>query len=661
MRIATLAVLLAMLLAPRARGEDPEGSIPVPATIAVEDVPAVPAELARALNRYQNIRSATFQDWAIGRRDFRGTPADVGAMLIATRFGDTNQVHRVAFPGASRYQLTFHPERVLGANQRPNARQVSYTADEGGAENYQVFLYDLASGETARLTDGRARHTSPRWSNSGAWLAYSSNARNGRDTDLYVLDPADPNSARRIREVSGTWGVADWSPDDAKVAAIEEVSINESYVHVVDVASGETTTLTPRREPGAEPVAYAQVRWSKDGKALYWTTDRDSQFLRLARLDLDSGESTVLTADLDWDVEQFDLSDDGALVAFTANEDGYSVLHVLDARTGAERPVPPTPEGVITGLTFRPGAHEIGFSLSGSHSPSDGFALDLDGGVGVVRWTQSETAGFIPATFAAPELIRFESFDGRAIPAFVYRPPADRFPGPRPVLIAIHGGPESQARPRFLGRDNYLIDELGIALVVPNVRGSSGYGKAYLKLDDGPKREDAVKDIGALLDWIARRDELDSNRVGVTGGSYGGFMSLAVQTTYPDRIRAGIDLVGISNFVTFLRNTREYRRDLRRAEYGDERDPEMRAYLERVSPLTNADRIRNPLLVVQGKNDPRVPISEAEQVLARVRENGGPVWYVVGLNEGHGFAKKANQDYLQAVEVAFLKRYLVEE
>ena len=277
------------------------------------------------------------------------------------------------------------------------------------------------------------------------------------------------------------------------------------------------------------------------------------------------------------------------------------------------------------------------------------------------RWTASETGGLDTRTFLGPMLVEYPSFNGRKVPAFVYRPPPHKFPGPRPVLIDIHGGPEGQFRPAFLGRLNYWINEMGIVVIFPNVRGSAGYGKTYLKLDNGMKRDDSVKDIGALLDWIAGQTDLDKSRVAVTGGSYGGFMSLAVQTTYNDRIKAGIDIVGISNFVTFLKNTQGYRRDLRRAEYGDERDPAMRSFLERVSPLVRAHMIHTPILVVQGQNDPRVPITEAEQMVAALKKNGVPLWYVVGKNEGHGFAKKVNQDYLQAVEVMFLRQYLLGE
>jgi len=607
----------------------------VPDSIAAEGVPPVPKELAEELNRYQNIRLASFQDWVPGRRE----------VLISTRFADTNQVHQVAFPGAARKQLTFSPERVLGASARPGHAQFGFAMDEGGAENFQLFLYDLKTGETERLTDGRSRNIAANWSHSGRLVAWSSNARNGKDMDIYILDPSDPKTARRVKEVSGTWAVADWSPDERRLVTVEGISANETYVHLIDVATGDVETLTPRAEPGTVTVAYGNTLFSKDGKSLYWTTDRDSEFQRLARYDLATKKTRVLTEHIPWDVDGFDLSDDGRTIVFVTNEDGIAKLHVLDTATGRERAAPKLPAGQISGITFRPKSQEFGFTLNSAKSPSDAYSHDLATGK-LSRWTESETGGLNPASFSEPQLVHYPTFDGKEIPAFVYRPPS-RFQPPYPVLINIHGGPEGQYQPGFLGRNNYLLNELGIAVIYPNVRGSSGYGKSYLKLDNGVLREDSVKDIGALLDWSAKQSDLDASRVAVTGGSYGGYMSLATMTHYSDRLRAGIDIVGISNFVTFLKNTQDYRRDLRRVEYGDERDPKMHEHLMKISPLTNVVKITKPLLIVQGKNDPRVPVTEAEQVLAAVRRNGLPVWYVLGKNEGHGFAKKPNQDYLQ--------------
>lgn len=619
----------------------------VPETIVAEGVPEIPKALTDSLARYQNSRTAFFQGWLGDRRE----------VLITTRFADTNQVHLVTTPGGARTQQTFLSDRVLGAIPRPRAGQFLFEADQGGAENYQFFLDDPKDGTIERLSDGRARHVSAQWSNSGKRLSWSSNARNGKDMDLYIVDPATPQSARRLKEVSGDWMIADWDPGDRRVAALEYRSINESYVYEIDVDSGRTERLTPEAKDGAPTVSYADVRWSKDGKAIFWTTDLDSEFRRLARYDLESKASTTLSAAIPWNVDEYDLADDGSTIVLAANENGISRIHILDAATGAERPGPDLPAGQIGGIRFRRNTLEFGFHLTSARATTDVYSYDVNGGT-LSRWTMSETGGLDTGKFAEPELIQYPSFDGLSIPAFVYRPPA-RFEGPRPVLINIHGGPEGQYRPGFLGRANYLIEELGIALVYPNVRGSAGYGKSYLKLDNGPKREDSVKDIGALLDWIAKQPSLDAKRVAVTGASYGGFMSLASLTHYSDRLRAGIDIVGISNFVSFLQNTQGYRRDLRRAEYGDERDPAMKAIFEAISPLANAERIKVPLLVAQGKNDPRVPATESAQIVARVRAGGQPVWSIVAQDEGHGFAKKKNQDYLQEVEVLFLKTYLL--
>ncbi len=642
MRSQLFACGLLLLLTLRAEGQG------VPDSITAEGVPAIPSDLDEALNRYQNTRSATFQGWFGDRRE----------ALIETRFADTNQVHHVAFPGGARTQVTFQRERVLAAAARPGHDQFAFTTDQGGAENYQILFADTRTGALQRVTDGTSRNILGGWSNDGTKLAWSSNGRNGKDLDLYVASASDFKSAHRLKEVVGSWSIADWSPNDRRLAALEYVSIEETYVHLVDVADGRTETLTPRAAKGDATAGYHNIRWSKDGRALFWTTDHGTEFRQLVRYDLATKSSKRLSATIPWDVEGYDLSEDGRLVVYVTNEGGLSKIHIYDLTKGEERPGPQLPAGQVTDLAFRRGSQEFGFTLASARATADVYSYDV-GSSKLDRWTKSETGGLNTETFAEPSLVKFRSFDDREIPAFVYRPSPAKFPGPRPVLIQIHGGPESQFRPGFLARLNFLIDELGITLILPNVRGSAGYGKSYLKLDNGMRREDSVKDIGALLNWVAQQSDLDAKRVAVIGGSYGGYMSLATLTHYSDRLKAGIDIVGISNFVTFLKNTPEYRRDLRRAEYGDEREPAMKEHLEKISPLTNASKIKVPLLIVQGKNDPRVPLTESQQILAAVRKNGGPVWYILGKDEGHGFAKKKNQDYLQAAEVLFLKKYLL--
>jgi dipeptidyl aminopeptidase/acylaminoacyl peptidase len=624
-----------------------------PDAIVTKNVPAIAERDVEPLLPYENIRSASLADWHPTQR----------RLLITTRFAQAAQLHEVAAPGGDRAQLTFYGEPVLGGRYRPNdPRQIVFALNSGGAENYQLFLLDRTTGRSRRLSDGVHRYENPRWSHGGRLLAYVSNARNGRDFDLYVMDPAAAGGERRLAELAGSWEVLAWSPDDRRLLLEEFISINESYLYWVDVASGERHALTPKR--GGPTVAYSGGRWSADGGSVYTTSDRDNEFLRLVRLDLATGLSTVLSGAVPWDVEAFDVSDDGTRIAFFTNEDGVSRLHLLEARTGGALPSPELPAGVASGLAFRPGSHEVGFGLSWARAALDVYSYDADNSR-LERWTASEIGGLNAESFQVPQLVRFPTFDTvgrgsrRTIPAFVYRPPADRFPGRRPVFLSIHGGPEGQARPTFIGSSNYYLNELGVAIVVPNVRGSSGYGKSYLLLDNGEKREDSVRDIGALLDWIAQQPDLDPARVMVAGGSYGGYMSLASLTFYSDRLACGYDAVGISNFVTFLENTQEYRRDLRRVEYGDERDPKMRAFLTAISPAQNAAKIRRPLLVAAGVNDPRVPVTESNQIVDAVERNGVPVWYVVAKDEGHGFVKKANSDYLRDALIEFMKRYLL--
>ncbi len=356
-------------------------------------------------------------------------------------------------------------------------------------------------------------------------------------------------------------------------------------------------------------------------------------------------------------MEEFDLSPDGKTIALATNEDGIGVLRLLDTATGKESPAPKLTAGVLFGLRWHSNGREIGFALSSARSTGDVYSVDVTTGK-LDRWTYSETGGLNTESFMEPELVKWKSFDGRMISGFLYRPPA-KFTGKRPVTISIHGGPEAQFRPVILGRNNYFLSELGVALIYPNIRGSSGYGKTFLKLDNGFLREDSYKDIGALLDWIATRPDLDSDRVMVTGGSYGGHMTLAVATRYDDRIRCSLAVVPPSNLVTFLEHTESYRRDLRRVEYGDEREPKMREFLERIAPLNHATKVRKPLFIVAGKNDPRVLVSESEQMVAAVRRNGTPVWYLMAKDEGHGYANRKNQDFQFYATVQFLNEYLL--
>jgi dipeptidyl aminopeptidase/acylaminoacyl peptidase len=617
-----------------------------PESLIIDGVPKIPSALAETAGRYAAFRGASLSDWHPTRHE----------ILISTRFAETPQLHLVAIPGGARQQLTFFADSVANGRFHPNAGDyIVFTKDVGGGEWYQLYRYDTKSGEVTLLTDGKSRNLMGPWSSDGDRIAYMSTRRTGKDTDLWVMNPADPKTDHLLTPLSGGgWRPEDWSPDDKKILLLEEFSINESYLWLVDAVTGQRSELTPRH--ATEKVSYGEARFSKDGKGIYVTTDKDSEFHRLAYIDLETKQPTYLTTPIHWDVESFDLAHDGKLLAFVTDEEGLSVVHVRDTTNGKEMPLPHIPTGVVGGLRWHRNGHDLGFSLNNPRSPGDCYSIDV-ANEKLERWTNSESA-VKTESFPAAELIHWKSFDGKMISGFLYKPPA-RFGGKRPVLVIIHGGPEGQSVPTFLGRNHYLLNELGIALIYPNVRGSTGYGKTFSLLDNGMKREDTYKDINALFDWIAAQPELDSDRIAVTGGSYGGHMTLAVSTFYSDRIRCSVDIVGLSNLVTFLEHTEAYRRDLRRVEYGDERDPQMRAYLEKIAPMNNIEKIKKPMLVIAGKNDPRVPLSESQQIAEALKQAGTPVWLMIANDEGHGYRKKPNQDFQFYSTVEFLQEYLL--
>ena len=657
-------VALTSVLQLRAADAPDAGILAPTENLVVDGVPPIPAGLAREVGPYTEARAASVQDWHPTRSE----------MLITTRFGDTNQMHVVAQPAGARTQLTFFPDRVNGGSYDPvNGEFFVFSKGAGGDEFDQNYRYDFATGAVTLLTDGKSRNSEPEWSNKGRQIAYTSTRRNGADTDIYIASPLDPESERMIAEVKGGgWQVQDWSPDDKQLLVLEYVSINESYLWLFDAQSGARKEITPRAAEGAEKVSYGGAEFAEDGEGIFVTTDRESEFQRLAYIDLASGKHVYLLPHAKWDVDEWDLSEDGKRIAYTFNENGIGTLHMIDVATGkgtvTARPVkdpnfdPPLSPSVISGLRWHPDPKQavLAFNVTNARAPSDVYTWSVIGGRSVTaRWTESETGGIPASQFVQPELVRWKSFDDREITGFLYLPDPEKFTGPRPLLISIHGGPEAQYRPGFLARNNYFINELGCAILYPNVRGSSGYGKTFLQLDNGLKREDSYKDISALLDWVKTRPNLDADRILVMGGSYGGFMTLAVATNYADRIRAAVDVVGISHLGTFLKNTESYRRDLRRAEYGDERDPQMMEFMERTAPLNNAQKITKPLFVIQGANDPRVPKSEADQIVATLKKQGTPVWYLLAKDEGHGFAKKKNADFQFYSTIQFVREHLL--
>lgn len=618
--------------------------------LVLENIPASdPADEAR-FAAYNNTRGAFLEGW-----DYAGT-----GLFISTRFGETANLHHVAMAGGARTQLTFLSEPLRGAEPRPvpGLRELILSIDEGGAENYQLFRLD-AAGRLTRLTDGTSRHSAATWAEDGSAFAYTSNARNGRDSDIYVASASAPDEGKLVLEGwPGLWPTG-FSPDGQSLLLQEYRSVSDRRLHLLDLATG---TRQPLLGSDEAPAAIGQASFTPDGRFIYFTSDEGAEFSQLRRLELATGTVTVITPDLNWGVEGLTISRDGRWLAYLINADGLSDLYVRDLASGVTRRIEGLPVGVVNAGTFDHAGERFAFSINSATSPSDIHVLTM-ADLSLERWTTSEVGGLDPAGFVAPRVVRFPTFDSEqggpaAISSLLYEPAG---PGPHPVIIVMHGGPEGQSRPQFTSLFQYWVNELGFAVALPNVRGSTGYGRTFVGLDNGFKREDSVRDIGALLDWMETQPQLDSSRVAVYGGSYGGYMVYATLMHYGDRLAGGVSNVGISHFVTFLESTADYRRDLRRVEYGDERDPAMRAHLEAISPLTNVSRLQRPMLIGQGANDPRVPRGEAEQIVAAMRTQGVPVSYFLAMNEGHGFAKKSNSDAWRAATTDFLVRLLQEK
>ena len=643
-RLVVLLAVAVCVAACAARPADEKTYDKADGNLRTRHVPEIPARLSGGLRQYSSVRKATFLGW-LGEE-----------LLIGTRFGQITQLHRVAAPLAMREQLTFADEPV-GSAVVPPVRQPTgfvFARDSGGAEFYQYYHYELATGRTRLLTDGRSRYSTLVWSADGERFAYTTTQRNGRDNDVHVRD-VDGNRYATLETSEGFWAALDFSADGTRLLLLQYLSANRSRLFEMDVATSEAVPLFDSQADGDVEASFGMAQYDRNGD-VYFTADLGAEFMRLHHFDRSSGRIEVITGDVPWDVEYFQVSPDRSLLAYSINEDGLSRLMVVGLPERQFIALPALPMGVIRGFAFSADGQRLALNLEQPTAPADVHVLDL-GSRSLVRWTRSETGGLKGSDFTEPVLIRYPSFDGREIPVFVYLPDG---PGPHPAVIYIHGGPESQYRPRLSSNFQYLVNELRIAVIAPNVRGSRGYGKSFLQLDDGRAREDSVKDIGALLDWVAVTEELDDRHVGVWGGSYGGYMVLASLVHFGDRIAAGAASVGISNFVTFLENTQPYRRDLRRVEYGDERDAEMRAFLEAISPLRRAGEITTPALISHGRNDPRVPAAESEQIVSELESNGVPVWYVLALDEGHGFKKRRNRDYLDAATMFFFERHLTQ-
>jgi dipeptidyl aminopeptidase/acylaminoacyl peptidase len=615
------------------------------AGVVHEGIPPVPASLAAETRIYRTVPGSSLMGW----------DPEKPQMVVSGWVADTRGASRVENPGQAPVFFLKLPDWYKEISYDPRGRFFIYSKPADDNFEYQLYRYDINSKTVTLLTDGKSKNRYPIFSNSGNLLAFSSNRRDQKDTEIYAMDPLEPKNSRMIAKLEGeNWAVFDWSPDDCRVILSDWRSPDESYLWVLDIETGRKTLLTPptgREKTFNGSYAYFQ----KDGQGIYFVTDRDSEFRRLTALDFATGHYDFLTDHIKWDVDEFALSPDRRVLAFVSNEDGIGRLHLMDAATHKEIPVPEMPVGVISGLMWHKRLPYLGFESTSTRFPSDAFSVNLETGK-LERWSKAynpiKTDGFREA-----ELIRWKSFDGRMISGFLYRPP-ESFTGKRPVIIDIHGGLTRQFRPDYRGEDNYFINALGIARIYPNIRGTAGYGKTFMKLDYQFLRVDSIKDIGTLLDWIAKQPDLDADRVLVVGASSGGYVALSVAAMYPGRISGVISYIAPTNLATFIERNSENEPDVFRREFGDERDQRVRKFMEKIAPVNRADKIEKPCFLIIGGKDLMTSAAETERIAAVLRKRGVPVWYLLASDEAHGFRNIWTYNYTFNAEALFIKNYL---
>lgn len=647
LRSKTAFLLFWSLAVATAFGQQKNNLVVPNENLIAQGIPDITKDLSNAVKKYSEARGAGLS----------AIHPNGNEIIINTRFGSTAQLHRVVMPLGMREQLTFFDEPVAGATYEPiKGSYLVYSRDAGGNEFGQLYKLDLKTLESKLLTDGgRSQNGGIEWRRDGKGFFFTSTKRNGGDRDIYYMDPNDPNSVKLILEVKGGgWGIEDLSLDNKTLLIGESISANESHLWSLDVASGKLTEVTDRKAKG---IIQGSANFSNNADEIWYITDKDNEFERLATFNLKTKKTNYYTSKIPWNVEGYRLSEDKKQLVFTTNEAGLNKVYLMNTADKTYTEIKNLPVGLIGGTAFTKDGKYVFFTQSTAKTSSDVYRFEIASGQ-IVPWTKSELGQIQESDISLPKPIEWKSFDGMKITGFYY-PAAAKFTGKRPVMINIHGGPEGQSMASFSGSGNYYTNEMGVAMIFPNVRGSSGFGKTFIAKDNGYLREDSVKDIGALLDWIAQQPDLDKDRVMIMGGSYGGYMTLATAFHYADRIRCSVDIVGISNFNTFLKNTEEYRRDLRRVEYGDERDPKMAAFFEKIAPLNNIDKIKKPLFIIQGTNDPRVPVTEATQMRDKLKANGNVVWYLEAKDEGHGFRKKPNVDYQRLAVIEFMQEYLL--
>jgi dipeptidyl aminopeptidase/acylaminoacyl peptidase len=613
--------------------------------LVVSGVPPIPSSIVREVEPYTGIYGLPLAGWNPTKRE-----------IWLKGMSSVTWVSRVTNPGARPETSSIYIQApdIYDIYFQPQGEYLAYTRDTNGDEAFQLYLYDIKSNHSNLLSDGKSRSTEPVWSNASDKVVYSSSPLPTEGVNLRIVTASDPKTDRIFKNSTGGYLKAyDWSPDDKTILYCDFVSNTTSTLWLADSQTGESKVLSPK---ATRPELYDFPQFSNDGKYVYVVTDHDSNFRRLASINVSSGTITYLGSPAQWDVEEFQLAPNGKSIAFLTNEDGISKLHVLDITTKEELPISRPPAGVISDIKWRDDSTEFAFNIRSFAAPNDIYSIQLPTGQ-LVHWSASAMNGLDDSKFSKPELIHWKTFDGRTLSGFIYKP-LTKFDSKRPVVIDIHGGPEEQFRPGFVYEDNYLLNDLGVAKIYPNVRGSSGYGRTFLDLDNGLSRTDAVKDIGALLDWIKTQPDLDSERVILQGASYGGYLALSTAYRYPDRIRGVIAESAITNLRSFVSNTPGWRRGLQRSEFGDEQLLKIKAFMDQTAPLNNSQTIKKPVLIIHGQNDPRVPVAEAYS-LVRVLQRRVPVWYVLAKNEGHGFVHKDNRDYRFFATILFLKEYLL--
>jgi dipeptidyl aminopeptidase/acylaminoacyl peptidase len=610
------------------------------------------------IERFLNVRAA-------GGPSFTPDGRFVSFLTNTTGFA---QAWQLPAEGGWPVQLTFTRDSVRGAHYSPRRPELVFSMDTGGNERTQLFLLRGVGGAEHTLGEGwtwfdlsrqpKAVHYFGGWSHDGDAIAFSANREDQSRFDIYIQKiPAagqklEPEAAKLLQKgPGGYYSVVGWSPDDQWLLVSRAESNFNQDLFLIAVKDGASRQLTPHKGN----VQYHSPTWSGDGKHVYCVSTAEGRDLPgLARIEIATGDLKFIETPKH-EVESVVISPKGRWLAWLGNVGGKSELKLRDLRNDRVITPPNLALGVITEIVFSQDDTKAALVFDGPRFNPDVWLWDLAADR-LKQLTHAARAGIPFSTFAVPELIEYPTFDGRKIPAWFYPPQGERKPGELPpVIVYPHGGPESQTRPHFSALFQYFI-QAGYAILAPNVRGSSGHGTEYMNLDNTTKRMDSVKDLAHAVYWLRDQKKGDPKRIAVYGGSYGGFMVLAAVTNYPDLWAAGIDVVGIANFVTFLENTGAYRRAHREAEYGNLRDH--REFLEKISPIHHVDKIKCPMMVIHGANDPRVPIGEAEQIVAALKKRDVPVEYLRYEDEGHGLAKLKNRLDAYPKMVAFLDKYL---